>query len=165
MGTKIFIDGYNMLWASDTHRPEAIRNFEESRADLIARLATSPRLQPHTVTIVFDAYKTDSIYGSTEQVDGIEVQFTRQGQQADSVLRDQAREFGSGAIIVSSDREVARYAEKRGCGVLGSHEFDNLIDQPIRDDEEDEDEERDTSKKGPSRRDPKARRKALARLR
>ena len=165
MGTKIFIDGYNLLWASDTHRPEAIRNFEESREHLIERLAANPRLARHQVTLVFDAHKTDSYDGSTEEVGGLAVRYTRRGQLADEVLRERAKQHGSGAIIISSDREVARYAEKRGCGVLGSHEFDRILDEPIIDVDEDfEEEEPPPQKKGPARRDPKARRRALARL-
>ncbi len=167
MATKIFIDGYNLLWASDTHRPEAIRNFEHSREELIQRLAGSPRLARHQVTIVFDAHKTDAYDLSSETIDGIEVQFTRQGQSADSVLKKLARQHGSAAVIISSDREVARYAEKRGCGVLGSHEFDLLLDSPpaSEDDAFEDADEISYSKKGPARRDPKARRRALARLR
>lgn len=166
MGSKIFIDGYNLLWASDTHRPEAIRNFDNSREMLIARLAENPRLQPHEVTIIFDAHKTDSSGESVAKVKNIEIQFTRGGQTADHVLKEMAKQYGSGAIIISSDREVTRYAEKKGCGVLGSHEFDLLLDKPrIEGDFEEEEETRNNIKKGPSRRDPKARRRALARLR
>ena len=164
MGAHIFIDGYNLLWASDVHRAGAIRDFEGEREALIARLAQSPRLAPHQVSIIFDAHKTDSAESSTAQMGGIEVRFTRHGQQADAVLREMAAQHGSGAIIISSDREVARYAEKKGCGVLGSHEFDRLLDAPVPD-MTDEADETTHSKKGPARRDPKARRRALARLR
>jgi predicted RNA-binding protein with PIN domain len=184
MPTRIFIDGYNLLWASDLHRPEAIRNFEEARGALIKRLAGHPRLARHKVTIVFDAHKTESSSGSTEKVGSITVQYSRGGQTADEVLREKAKQYGSGAIIVSSDREVARYAEKKSCGVLGAHEFDRLLEEPHHDDDWGEDEmgpdnegraegdpQREAnskslrSKKGPARRDPKARRRALARLR
>ena len=165
MGTRIFIDGYNLLWASDTHRPEAIRNFDRSRLALVERLADNPRLKPHDVTIIFDAHKTESSEASSETVQNIEVRFTRGGQKADHVLREMAKQYGNGAIIISSDREVTRYAEKKGCGVLGSHEFDLLLDKPFVPDELEEEESTNNEKKGPSRRDPKARRRALARLR
>lgn len=167
MATRIFIDGYNMLWASDTHRPEAIRNFEHSREELIARIAASPRLKRHKVTLVFDAHKSGGSEGSSEKVKGIKVRFTRGGQQADDVLKEMAKQYSSGAIIISSDREVARYAEKKGCGVIGSHEFDRLLDEPVYEGEFDEEEDspNNNDKKGPARRDPKARRRALARLR
>ena len=67
-----------------------------------------------------------------------------------------------GAIIISSDREVARFAEKKGCGVLGSHEFDRVLNEPMGLEEEEEEE---GEKQGSAYRPKKARRKALARLR
>ncbi len=165
MGSRIFIDGYNFLWASDRHRPEAIRDFESAREEMLARLSGHPLLARHQVRIVFDAYKTDSLDRSTETRGDIEVQYSRGGETADQVLKQLATEFGNGAIVISSDREVARFAEKKGCGVLGSHEFDRLLNEEgLRDDEE-EDEYVTQNRKGPSHRLPKARRQALNRLR
>ena len=163
---QIFIDGYNFLWASGEHRPEAIDDFQQARDHLIARLAGHPRLARHQVTVVFDAYKTDATSSSIDMIGGIRVQFSRGGETADDVLKEAAREHRDAAIVVSSDREVARFAEKQGCGVLGSHEFDRVLLEEINLEEDDEEAlyER-PAKKGPSRRDPKARRKALARLR
>lgn len=151
MATRIFIDGYNFLWASDRHRPEAIHNFEEARNHMVERLSRNELLARHHVTIIFDAHKTDSLDSSSESIHGIEVQYTRGGQDADSVLKKRATEFGNSAIIISSDREVARFAEKKGCGVLGSHEFDRILFQLPDPD--------------PANRLPKAKRQALARLR
>lgn len=166
MAARIFIDGYNFLWASGEHRPEAIASFQSAREHMIARLAHHPRLARHRVTIVFDAHKTDSTNLSSETVQGIEVVYSRGGQSADDVLKDYARELRDAAVIISSDREVARYAEQKGCGVLGSGAFEQLLneDLPAEDEEEAEPASR-APKKGPARRDTKARRKALAKLR
>jgi predicted RNA-binding protein with PIN domain len=164
MGTHIFIDGYNFLWASGEHRPEAIHNFQEARDHMIQRLAGHPRLARHQVNIVFDAHKTETDWTTSETTGGIEVVYSRRGQEADDVLKDYAREFREAAVIVSSDREVARYAEKKGCGVLGAGTFERVLNEGIPDEDEEDEPPRPT-KKGPSRRDPKARRKALAKLR
>ncbi len=168
MATRIFIDGYNLLWAADTHRPgNAIRNFEGSRDALIERLAEHTGLAKHQVTLIFDAHKTDAACESSERRGNITVMFTRQGKTADAVIRELCQQYRHGAIVVSSDREVARYAEKKGCGVLGSHEFNRLIDDPNFNDwdEDDEDNYPEPKKGGPARREPKARRRALQRLR
>ena len=163
--SRIFIDGYNFLWASGEHRPEAISSFQEAREHMVARLAAHPRLAKHQVTVVFDAHKTDSTSIASETVKGIEVVYSRGGQSADDVLKEYARELRDAAVVISSDREVARYAEQKGCGVLGAGAFERLLSEDIPP-EGDEDEGPATrDKRGPERRDRKARRKALARLR
>lgn len=167
MATHIFIDGYNFLWASDRDRdrPEAIHSFEGARRSMVERLSRHPQLARHRVTVVFDAHKTDATDRSSDQMGPIEIVYTRGGETADEVLKRQATELGPAAIIISSDREVARHAEKKGCGVLGSHEFDRFLNENRLTQEADQDEDDEPDSSGPSHRLPKAKRQALARLR
>ncbi len=152
MPTKIIIDGYNFMWQDQLFRNEAIRGHDKGRSMVLKWVASTPRLQEFEVTIVFDAYKTDALHASEEKVDGVTVVYTAGGETADDLIRQLASRYAGAAIIVSSDREVARYAEKKGCGVLGSREFQRVIEAPA---------DFDTD---PSRKFPQAKRRALARL-
>lgn len=152
MATKILIDGYNFLWQDRLFRNEAIRGHDKGREAVLEWLAKHPRLREFDVTVVFDAQGTDSLHPTEHEEHGFNVVFTAGGQSADDWIRAAAAELGSAAVVVSSDREVARYAEKKGCGVLGSREFQTALERP------------EVFETDPSRRFSKAKRRALARL-
>lgn len=152
MATKIIIDGYNFLWQEAIFRDEAITSFEKGREKLLQWLSAQTLLQNFEVMVVFDAHRTSQRDPSRNRYQGIEVVYTAGGQTADELIRELAAQYTAGAIIVSSDREVARHAEKKGCGVLGSREFQTVLDKP------------DSFAADPSRKLPKSKRKALAKL-
>lgn len=152
MATKIFIDGYNFLWQERIFRDEAIRGHDKGREAVLKWLTGQARLGEFEVTVVFDAYKTDSFHPTAQAMQGIQVVFTAGGQSADDYLREAAALHGPAAIIVSSDREVMRHAEKKGCGVLGSREFQDALQNA------------ESLDLDPSRKLPKGKRKALNRL-
>lgn len=152
MATKILIDGYNFLWQDRIFRDEAIRGHDKGREAVLDWLAKRPQLQAFDVTVVFDAYKAGS-WTAQEHVDrGLRVVFTADGQSADDWIRAAASEWGPSAIVVSSDQEVMRNAEKKGCGILSSREFQIALERP------------ETFEQDPSRRFAKGKRKALNRL-
>jgi predicted RNA-binding protein with PIN domain len=152
MATRILIDGYNFLWQDQMFRNEAIRGHDKGREAVLDWLAKRPQLQTFDVTVVFDAYKTDSFHAIEHKDRGFNVVFTAGGQSADDWIRAQAAELGPSVIVVSSDHEIMRYAEKKGCGVLGSREFQLALDRP------------ETFETDPSHRFSKAKRRALTRL-
>ena len=152
MATRILIDGYNFLWQDRLFRDEAIRGHDKGRTAVLEWLAKRPQLKEFDVSVVFDAYKTDASR-PTESVDrGFRVVFTASGQRADDWIKAAASQWGPAAIVVSSDIEVMRHAEKKGCGVLSSKEFQIAVDRP------------ETFEADPSRRFGRAKRRALARL-
>lgn len=152
MATKILIDGYNFLWQDRLFRDEAIRGHDKGREAVMAWLAKRPQLGSFDVTVVFDAYKTDASQPVDYRDRGVTVVFTAHGQSADDWIRMAASELGPSAIVVSSDVEVMRHAEKKGCGVLSSREFQVAVDHP------------ETFETDPARRFGRAKRKALAKL-
>ncbi len=152
MPTKILIDGYNFLWQDALFRDEAIRGHDKGRAAVLKWVSENPSLASFEVTVVFDAYKTDALHPSEETFQGIQVVYTAHGQSADALIREMAAMHGPAAIIVSSDHEVMRYAEKKDCGVLTSREFQRALKDPASFDLD------------PSRKLPKAKRRALSKL-
>jgi len=152
MATKIVIDGYNFLWNDAFSRETAVRGFDKGRESILNWISAQPLLQSFEVMVVFDAYKTDASHPTEENVRGLRVVYTAHGQRADDLIREMAMMHGPASIIVSSDNEVARFAEKKGCGVLNSREFQTVVEHP-------EEFEFD-----PARKLPKGKRKALSRL-
>lgn len=152
MATKVIIDGYNFLWQDGLFRDEAIRGHDKGREAVLKWVSENPRLANFEVTVVFDAYKTDALHPSEENFQGIKVVYSAGGQSADDLIREMAALHGPAAIVVSSDHEVMRYAEKKDCGVLGSREFQRAIKDP------------ESFDLDPSRKLPKAKRRALSKL-
>src|SRR6185295_9748631 len=109
-------------------------------------------LKDFDVSVVFDAYKTDAFQPTAHKERGVTVVFTAAGQRADDWIKAAASEWGPSAVVVSSDIEVMRHAEKKGCGVLSSKEFQIAVDRP------------ETFEADPARRFGRAKRKALAKL-
>jgi predicted RNA-binding protein with PIN domain len=77
------------------------------------------------------------------------------GEKADEVIKRLVREKGSGAIVVTSDRDVSKFAERMDVAVIPSERFIEKIEQsevqvdpPL---EGQEEEGRSSKRKGPSR--------------
>jgi uncharacterized protein len=158
MSLKILIDGYNFLWQSAMFRTPAIANLKEGREAMLSWITEvgavrePPLQEKFDISIIFDAHKSPQLESSSEEIGGIQIVYTSQGQTADDYIKDLCSEFRDTAIVISSDREVQRNAEKKGCGVLGSREFQIVLERP---------EELTTD---PTRKFKKSKRKALSRL-
>lgn len=165
----IAVDGYNYIKQSpDLRRLEQVE-LQKAREGLIEQLARYKRLKGHAIIIVFDGWQTGGLVGHRERSRGIEVIFSRAGEKADEVLKRLAAEKREGITIVTSDNEVAFEAEKKGSPVISAEDFAERIEMANFYDlkgglKETENLGRgvDTTRKGPSRRLPKSRRKILA---
>jgi uncharacterized protein len=175
MATQIIIDGYNLMWGTDVFRAKTLKNFEGARDHLLETLAKTPTLLGKTVTVVFDAWKTDSLAPSRELYKSITVIYSQKGQKADELIKKLAEKHRGAAVVVSSDRDVRRVCEKKGCSLLYSSEFERMIRQgdttpdPLMalkgyDPQEETAPPKGTQKKGPAKRLPRTRRRARSRL-
>ena len=111
-------------------RDEAIGNLESGRNEVLKWVSQTPRLREYDVSIVFDAHHTEASHPTLTSHGFIRIIFSQGGQTADDLIREMACQSGPAAIVVTSDKEVARYAERKGCGVLGSREFQMVMDRP-----------------------------------
>ena len=119
MAIRIIVDGYNFIG----RHSGLSGNVEAKRERLIGWLARYSHAKGFPVSVVFDGWQS----GWTEEhgmiQDGIEVIFSRRGQKADEVVVRMAREWGSAALVVSSDREVAQNATSAGGVAVSIAEF------------------------------------------
>jgi hypothetical protein len=60
--------------------------------------------------VVFDGREQGGFSETTERSAGIEVRYSRRGETADAVIARLVAEAGAGAVVVSSDRDVAATA-------------------------------------------------------
>lgn len=164
MSIHVVIDGYNLLgsgrhWSSD---------IEKERDSLIKSLVAYKKVKRARLTVVFDGTSSGRLARGREVIAGIEVVYSKDGEKADDVLKEMARTKGEGLTLVTSDREVALYAQDRGAVVVTAGEFSELLDMAVYEDmkgvKPGDDEDNAREKKGPSRRPPKDERKKLRRL-
>jgi uncharacterized protein len=123
MPRHLIIDGYNLMGAGTRGRTGVDLWSEAAREDLLHRLRAYRHRRGHAITVVFDGWRAG---GGSEQRDyqaGVEVIYSRRGEQADHVIRRLASEFGTECVVVSSDAEVGRWARAAGALVIMAQEF------------------------------------------
>jgi predicted RNA-binding protein with PIN domain len=160
MPLELIIDGYNLIRQSDTFRRLDARKLEQGREALLTRLAAYKKIRNHPITVVFDGWGGFSPVSTVQRQQGIQVVYTGQGETADDWIKRQIEKMQYGAVV-TSDRDIGRYAERLGIAAIPSRAFERRMEaalfggqKDIELDEEDEAEEEliEAKKKGPARR-------------
>ena len=118
----LLIDGYNIIFANDELKDMAKTNLESARNMLIDRLVTYKIFKNIEIIVVFDAYKVKGNPGEKEEINDINIVYTKEAQTADSYIEKVTKElvknykvtvatsdnleqmiiFGSGALRMSA---------------------------------------------------------------
>ena len=102
---------------------------------------------------------------------GIAIVFSQNGETADTVIKQMARQEGEKALVVSSDLDITKSVETQGSAAISSADFENKLTLSIYTGGMETDRDAfsgwkpTTKKKGPSRRRSKKQRKTSARIR
>ena len=169
----IIIDGYNLIRQSDSLRRHEKQSLEAGRRALTHQLSEYKRKKGHKITVVFDGWETGSAQEERDRQGNINIIYSRRGEKADDVIKRIADDSSEETIIISSDREIASYVTRHGKTALSSSEFELLMYKAIVQSaisdfagEKDADDENDnhSSKKGPAKRLPRARRHAQTKI-
>ncbi|HDS15495.1 MAG TPA: hypothetical protein ENN66_02560 [Proteobacteria bacterium] len=123
---RIALDGYNVI-ATLTGTALDFLDLEKEREELNQLLADYRRASSNRLTVVYDGAFAGSGEPRSAAAGGVEIRFSRAGQNADQYLINLARQYGSGLTIVSSDREIARAAEGFGAVVLATADFIGVL--------------------------------------
>jgi hypothetical protein len=160
----LIIDGYNLLHVNRSLISLHSSQLQRERDLLIDRLSTYQRLKRCGVTVVFDGWEGGWNTETREKRKGIEVIFSRLGEKADEVIKRLVKEEGSGAIVITSDRDVGRFAERMDVAVIPSEQFREKLEggPPDQFEESPGEEEKGIKRKGPSRRLSKKEKRARA---
>jgi predicted RNA-binding protein with PIN domain len=167
----IIIDGYNLIRQSPDLTRLDRRDLQAGREALIDLLAKYKKVKAHRITVVFDGTRAPGAPPERDRCKGIAVLFSRRGEMADNVIKRMAAREREGALVVSSDRDVTRYAQARGAAIIDSPAFEEklqmaaYLDMKGLDEEPASGWEPTTRKKGPRRRLSKKDRRNRAKIR
>ena len=136
----IIIDGYNLIGI-------AHNSLEKARNDIIEKLCQYSSMKEHDVTIVFDGWKTGQATETKLRISNINIIYSRLGEKADFVIKKLISETTKSWIVVSSDREISSFANRKELVSLTSDEFESKLysalysveEGEIRDYDEDDD--------------------------
>src|SRR2546428_1562336 len=123
MPIRLIIDGYNLLGVRGGLRGDV----EAKREALIRDLAGYRQRKGHPVTVVFDGWRSGHPVERAEWREGLEVVYSKQGEQADAVVKRLAEKYGSDCAVVSSDHEIGNFARAHGRTVLTSGDFQTRV--------------------------------------
>jgi hypothetical protein len=171
----IIVDGYNLIRQSDTLRGQERRSLEEGRKALVIQLARYRKARGHRITVVFDGWEGGSPQEERDLAGGVAIIYSRLGEKADEVIKRLVAAGSEEVLVVTSDREIASFAARRGKAAIASPDFAARLDRiaagnlpadaPGEEEEGGEDGERGgRKKKGPARRLSRQQRAALARI-
>ncbi len=160
----LVIDGYNLLHADRSLPNASSTELQRERERLIDRLSAYQKMRACGLTVVFDGWQEGWGTETREKKKGIEVIFSKLGQKADEVIKRLAKERGSGTVVITSDREVARFVQRMDVAVVPSEQFRERLEMASSrlSEENPEEEANGTKKKGPARRLSKKEKKARA---
>ncbi len=162
----MIIDGYNLLHVGRS--PKSLADLERERERLVTLLSTYQKQRSCEITVVFDGWQGGWITEQKERDKGIDLVFSKRGEKADEVIKRMVAGKGAGVVVVTSDREISRFAERMAVTSIPSEQFLPRIEQtalrPQRERLREEEEEGEQKKKGPSRRLSKKERRKRAAL-
>jgi uncharacterized protein len=170
MGLHIAIDGYNLIRQSRYFSTLDQRDLQSGREALVESLAAYKKIKRYAITVVFDGASAPAGMVRRDRVKGIELRYSRPGELADAVIKRMAAREKQNLLVVSSDNEIADYAQSMGSAVISAPEFEQrlsmarFMDQEGMEAAESSGWRPTTKKKGPSRRLPKKRRRMTKRI-
>src|SRR5256712_13328544 len=119
MPIHLIIDGYNLLGVRGGLRGDV----EAKREALIRDLAGYRQRKGHPVTVVFDGWRSGHPVERAEWREGLEVVYSKQGEQADAVVKRLAEKYGSACAGGSSGHEIGNFAPVHRSLVITSGDF------------------------------------------
>ncbi|MBI4849421.1 MAG: NYN domain-containing protein [Nitrospirae bacterium] len=118
--SHILIDGYNLIGIAHW-------NLEKARNVLVQKLYEYAQIKGHTLTIVFDGWKDGKLTETKTKIGKVTVIFSKLGEKADHVIRLLISAAATPWIVVSSDREIYDFAEKKDFVALTADEFEEKL--------------------------------------
>lgn len=165
---QLIIDGYNLLHVDRPLIQFNSAQLQRERDRLVDQLSAYGNLKQQEIIVVFDGWQGGWYTEKKEMKKGVEIIFSKLGEKADEVIKRLIREKGSGAIVITSDHDISRYAARMAVAVIPADQFVKKMEgafNKIEDNSENLGEERAGQKrKGPSRRLSKKEKRKLAAL-
>ena len=121
------IDGYNVIRREPDLRAHEAESLEAGRRALLHLLARAHRDPRDEFTVVFDGAM---VAGGAPSQGRIRIIFSRPPHTADDELMRLARQWRSGAVVVTSDRRIQDAARRAGAAALTAEQFLDALTAP-----------------------------------
>jgi predicted RNA-binding protein with PIN domain len=121
------IDGYNVIRREPDLRAHEAESLEAGRRALLHLLARAHRDPRDEFTVVFDGAR---VAGGAPSQGRIRTIFSRPPHTADDELMRLARQWRSGAVVVTSDRRIQDAARRAGAAALTAERFLDALTAP-----------------------------------
>jgi predicted RNA-binding protein with PIN domain len=164
----IIIDGYNFIKNAAGYRCDWTL-IQEGKERLQDALFSFNQRRNHSITVVYDGWKSGNQAECHEKIGGIHIIHSRKGETADKVILRLCEEYPEEPLVITADREIISGVIRIGGQIVSPAEFQKKIStlsssRPTDYDDEIDDDPAysrplNTRKKGPARRSSKAKRK------
>lgn len=165
MTLHIVIDGYNLIRQSKELAEIDRRDMQAGREALLLKLAAYRKIKPYRITVVFDGSYAKGVYPARDNYKGVTALYSAGGDSADDVIKNMAVKEQN-LLVVSSDNAVAAFCRLHNAAVIESPAFEMRMEMAAAfgadtgpADEDAAAWDGSTRKKGPSYRQPKAKRR------
>ena len=121
----VIIDGYNLIYGSDSLKATAEFSLEKAREELMDILSSYVYYTKTEVVLVFDAYLVKDGEGAEFIRDGYKVVYTKANQTADAYIEKMMHELGPDYSIrmITNDRLLQFSAVHSGISRMTANEF------------------------------------------
>ena len=114
----IIVDGYNIIFAWDDLAKIAESDLDAARRGLLDALCSYASFKKCRMVVVFDGYKAKGNPGSREQMAGLQVVYTAEGETADAYIEALVHDIGNNfAVRVATSDSLVQLSSLRS-GVL-----------------------------------------------
>ena len=129
----LIIDGYNIIFAWDELKDLAKENVEYARTRLIDLLSNYKAYKGNEVCLIFDGYNLKDNIGTKEDVHGVHVVYTKEGESADAYIEALVHEIGKNysVRVASSDGLIQLKALSSGVMRMSNRELKYELDQVL----------------------------------
>ena len=131
----IIVDGYNIIFAWEDLAKVAANDLDAARRGLLDALCSYASFKKYRMVVVFDGYKTKGNPGSREQLAGLQVVYTPEGETADAYIEALVHDIGSNYAVrvATSDSLVQLSSLRSGVLRMSARELRLEVEQAVKD--------------------------------
>ncbi len=125
----ILVDGYNIIFAWDDLKKLAHKDIDLARETLITRLVNYNAIRGINLAVVFDAYKVKGGLGEVEEVNGINVIYTKEAETADAYIEKTSHKLAKDYNVKVATSDSLEQIIIMGAGAMrmSAHDFEKEV--------------------------------------
>ncbi len=129
MADFLIVDGYNILYAWNSLKRALTEDIGYARTKLVDILGNYQAVKDIKVIVIFDAHLVKGGLGSKEEVAGVEVIYTEEGETADMAIEKLVGQFTENdkVMVATSDWTQQRIVFGKGAIRLSARELEEEV--------------------------------------